>query len=43
VQDLEANALRQQKQIDTLTAGLQKVSAALELSKSATETVQNRQ
>ena len=43
VQDLEANALRQQKQIDTLTAGLQKVSAALELSKSATETVQNSQ
>ena len=43
VQDLEANVLRQQKQIDTLTAGLQKVSAALELSKSATETVQNSQ
>jgi len=43
VQDLEANVLRQQKQIDTLTAGLQKVSAEFELSKSATETVQNRQ
>ena len=31
----------QQKQIDALTAGLQKVSARLELSKSAPQTVQN--
>jgi hypothetical protein len=29
VQELEANAVRQQKQIDALTAGLQKVSAQL--------------
>jgi hypothetical protein len=29
VEDLEANAARQQKQIETLTAGLQKVSAQL--------------
>ena len=43
VQDLEANALRQQKQIEALTAGLQKVSAQLELSKSATQTVLNDQ
>src|SRR5207245_3590083 len=43
VQEMEANATTQRKQIDTLTAGLQKVSAALELSKSATETVQNSQ
>ena len=33
----------QQKQIDALTAGLQKVSAQLELSKSAPETVLNNQ
>jgi uncharacterized coiled-coil protein SlyX len=37
----EANAARQQKQIDALTAGLQKVSAELELSKSAPQTVLN--
>ena len=52
VQELEANAARQQKQIDALTAGLQKVSAqlatgrvrpigGLELSKSAPQTVLN--
>ena len=35
VQEMEANATKQQKQIDALTAGLQKVSAQLELSKSA--------
>jgi hypothetical protein len=34
---------RQQKQIDALTAGLQKVSAQAELSKSATQTVLNDQ
>jgi hypothetical protein len=41
VQELEANAARQQKQIEALTAGLQKVSAQLELSKSAPQTVSN--
>jgi len=40
VEELEANAARQQKQIEALTAGLQKVSAELELSKSAPRTVQ---
>src|SRR5262249_48719141 len=35
VQELEANAVTQQKQIEALTAGLQKVSAQLELSKAA--------
>jgi hypothetical protein len=38
---LEANAVRQQKQIETLTAGLQRVSAQLELSKPAPQTVLN--
>ena len=37
-----ANA-RQQKQIEALTAGLQKVSAQLELSKPAPQTVLNNQ
>ena len=41
VQELEAKAARQQKQIEALTAGLQKVSAQLELSKSASRTVLN--
>ena len=41
VQELEANAARQQKQIKALTAGLQKVSAQLELSKPAPRTVKN--
>jgi len=39
VQELEANAARQQKQIEALTAGLQKVSAQLELNKPALQTV----
>ena len=43
VQDLQANAARQQKQIEALTAGLQKVSAKLELNKSAPKTVSNDQ
>jgi hypothetical protein len=43
VQELEANAARQQKQIEALTAGLQKVSAQLELSKTAPQTVLNDQ
>jgi hypothetical protein len=33
VEQLEATATKQQKQIEALTAGLQKVSAQLELSK----------
>jgi Uncharacterized conserved protein len=37
--ELEANAARQQKQIEALTAGLQKVSAQLEVSKAAPRTV----
>jgi hypothetical protein len=43
VQELEANAARQQKQIEALTAGLQKVSAQLELSKPTPQTVLNNQ
>jgi hypothetical protein len=35
VQELEASAARQQKQIDLLTAGLQKVGAELEVGKPA--------
>ena len=38
-----ANAVRQQKQIDALSAGLQKVSALLELNKAAPRTVLNNQ
>jgi uncharacterized coiled-coil protein SlyX len=41
--ELRAMASRQQKQIDALTAGLQKLSAQLELSRSAPETVLNDQ
>ena len=41
--DFEAALARQQKQIDALTAGLQKVSAQLELSKSAPQTVVGNQ
>ena len=37
----EANAVHQQKQIDALTAGLQKVSAQLEASKPAPQVVNN--
>ena len=43
VQELEANAARQQKQIETLTKGLQKVSAELEASKPASKVVNNNQ
>ena len=39
----EATIAKQQKQIDALTAGLQKVSAQLEVSKSAPQTVLNDQ
>ena len=41
--ELQANAARQQKQIEALTAGLQKVSAQLEASKSAPQVVLNNQ
>jgi len=37
----DRKAQEQQKQIETLTAGLQKVSAQLELSKSESQTVLN--
>jgi trimeric autotransporter adhesin len=43
VQELEADAERQQKQIQALTAGLQKVSAQLEASKPAPQVVNNNQ
>ena len=39
----EAIIARQQKQIETLTAGLQKVSAELEMSKPASRRVMNNQ
>jgi hypothetical protein len=38
-----ATALHQQKQIEALTAGLQKVSAQLEVSKPAPQVVNNNQ
>jgi hypothetical protein len=41
--ELQATAARQQKQIEALTAGLQKVSAQIELSKPAPQTVVNNQ
>jgi hypothetical protein len=41
VQELEANAAKQQKQIELLTAGLQKVSAKIEASKPAPQVVNN--
>jgi hypothetical protein len=41
VQDLKATVAQQEKQIEALTAGLQKVSARLQLNKSAPETVSN--
>ena len=43
VQDLKATMAKQQKQIEALTAGLQKVNAQLELSKSTGQTVNNNQ
>jgi hypothetical protein len=42
-QDFQSKLADQQKQIEALTAGLQKVSAQLELSKPAPQTVLNRQ
>jgi len=41
--DLQVNVIRQEKQIEARTAGLQKMSAQLELSKSAPQTVLNNQ
>jgi hypothetical protein len=41
IEELEASNAQQQKQIDALNAGLQKVSAQLELNKSAPQTVLN--
>src|SRR5881394_1823235 len=43
VEKLEKSVARQQKQIETLTAGLQKVSAELEASKPASQVVNNNQ
>jgi len=43
VKEQDATIARQQKQIEALTAGLQKVSAQLELSKRAPATVLNNQ
>jgi hypothetical protein len=40
VQDLKATVAKQDRQIEALTAGLQKVSAQFGLSKSAPQTVQ---
>ena len=41
VENLEANAARQQNQIEALTAGLQKVSAQIEARKPAPQVVNN--
>jgi endosialidase-like protein len=43
VQELKTTVVQQQKQIETLIAGLQKVSAQLELNKAAPQTVVNNQ
>ena len=43
VEELEARTAHQQKQIEALTAGLQKMSAQIELSKPAPRTVLNNQ
>jgi hypothetical protein len=43
VRQLKATVAQQQKQIEALTAGLQKVSARLEASKAAPQTVLNSQ
>ena len=42
IEQLQATVARQQKQIDALTAGLQKVSAQLEVSKPAPQVVTNK-
>jgi len=41
MEEQEATIAKQQKQIDALTAGLEKVSAQLEVSKPATQMVEN--
>src|SRR5436190_23010262 len=41
VEEFEANAARQQRQIEALTAGLQKVSAQLDATKPAPQVVNN--
>jgi hypothetical protein len=43
MQELEATVAHQQKQIEALTAGLQRVSAQVEMSRSAPQTVMNNQ
>jgi hypothetical protein len=43
IEQQEAKIARQQKQIEELTTAVQKVSAQLELSKRAPQTVLNRQ
>ena len=43
VRELKATVAQQQKQIEALTAGLQKVSARVELSKSGPQTALNDQ
>jgi len=43
VQKLQSTVAQQQKQIEALTAGLQKVSVQLEVSRSAPKTVLNSQ
>ena len=43
VQELEANAARQQKQIEALTAGLQKVSAQVQMSRPEMQSIANNQ
>jgi uncharacterized coiled-coil protein SlyX len=42
VEKLQATVAQQQKQIEALTAGLQKVSAQLEVSKPAPQVVTNK-
>jgi choline kinase len=42
-QDFQSRVAHQQKQIEALTAGLQKVSEQLEVSKAAPQTVLNNQ
>ena len=43
IAELKSELAQQQKQIEALTAGLQKVSGQLELSKSPLQTVLNKQ
>ena len=43
VQELEANGVRQQKQIEELTAGLQRVTAQLETSRPTPQVAVNQQ